>query len=310
MIDLEIGVKTDPIEYRYSYEWLFRLLAEEEIKFVQFGTFCELYHLPDDYFCRIRNLAKKYDIKISSVFTAHRELGGFFVPDPCWHKVARKNYERLIDVGSLLGASSVGSNPGAVMRDQIAYKTQGLNNYLSNLKELLHVAWQKGICRLTIEPMSCIAEPPTLPKEIRSIFQELKEYHNTHLQTSDVGCCTDVSHGYVDKNRNIIHDNLELFMSALPYTTELHIKNTDAIFHSTFGFTDQERQGGIVDIVQIRKLLLTHANILPVKKIICYLEIEGPKTGRDHSDRLLIRQLCESIRYVKNIFIKDYILET
>ena len=28
---LHLGVKTDPVEYRYSYEWLFRLMAEEGV---------------------------------------------------------------------------------------------------------------------------------------------------------------------------------------------------------------------------------------------------------------------------------------
>ena len=28
-LSLEIGVKTDPVAYRFSYEWLFRLLAED-----------------------------------------------------------------------------------------------------------------------------------------------------------------------------------------------------------------------------------------------------------------------------------------
>ena len=41
MIELQLGIKTDPIEYRYSYDWLFRLLAEEGIRQVQLGSFFE-----------------------------------------------------------------------------------------------------------------------------------------------------------------------------------------------------------------------------------------------------------------------------
>jgi hypothetical protein len=47
---LRVGVKTDPIDYRYSYEWLFRLLATEGVSYLQLGSFAELYHLPDDFF--------------------------------------------------------------------------------------------------------------------------------------------------------------------------------------------------------------------------------------------------------------------
>ncbi len=29
-LQLELGIKSDPIEYRYSFPWLFKLLAEED----------------------------------------------------------------------------------------------------------------------------------------------------------------------------------------------------------------------------------------------------------------------------------------
>ena len=121
-LTLELGVKTDPAEYRFSYEWLFRLLAEEGVRYVQLGTFFELYQLPDEYFHRLRSRADDLGIAIRSIFTAHRELGGFFIDEPGWEGVARRNYERLIEVGSLVGARSVGSNPGAVYRDRTGMK--------------------------------------------------------------------------------------------------------------------------------------------------------------------------------------------
>ena len=103
-LTLQLGVKTDPVEYRYSYEWLFRLLAEEGIGHVQLGTFFEVYQLPDEFFHRVRRRANDFGIAIHSVFTAHRELGGFFIDEPGWEAVARRNYERLIEVGALVGA--------------------------------------------------------------------------------------------------------------------------------------------------------------------------------------------------------------
>jgi ribulose-phosphate 3-epimerase len=51
-------------------------------------TFFEIYHLPGDYFLKLRSLAEAYRTQISSVFTAHRELGGFFQCDAAWEKVA------------------------------------------------------------------------------------------------------------------------------------------------------------------------------------------------------------------------------
>ena len=75
-ITLHVGLKTDSIQYRYSYEWLFRLLAEEGIEHAQLGSFFEMYQLPDEYFIALRRQAERYGVRISSVFTTHRELGG------------------------------------------------------------------------------------------------------------------------------------------------------------------------------------------------------------------------------------------
>ncbi len=43
--NLHLGIKTGSIEYRYSWDWLFRILAEEDIRYVQIGTFFEIYQL-------------------------------------------------------------------------------------------------------------------------------------------------------------------------------------------------------------------------------------------------------------------------
>ena len=40
-LQLQLGVKSDPIEYRYSHPWLFQLLAEEGVRHVQLGTHFE-----------------------------------------------------------------------------------------------------------------------------------------------------------------------------------------------------------------------------------------------------------------------------
>ncbi len=110
-LKLKVGMKTDPILYRFSFEWLFQLLAQERIEDVQLGSFFELYHLPDETLFDLRQLAETYGITIRSVFTAHRELGGFFVDDKAWQMVARRNYERLIDVAYHLGASRLAPIP-------------------------------------------------------------------------------------------------------------------------------------------------------------------------------------------------------
>ena len=305
-LTLKLGVKTDPAQYRYSYEWLFRLLASEGVRYVQLGTFFEIYQLPDEYFLQLRRRAEDLGVKIHSVFTAHRELGGFFIDDPGWEEVARKNYRRLIEVGSLLGARSVGSNPGSVYRDRLGTKTRGIECYLRHMKELMGYAHRQGVDWLTIEPMSCLAEPPTLPEEIRQMADELAAYHDERPgDTSRIGFCADVSHGYTDGELTTRYDHLQLLEATLPHLVEVHLKNTDEHHGSTFGFGPAEREAGIIRIDAVRDKLLKGAETIPVDEVVGYLEIGGPKLGRDYSDKDLAEQLRQSLRHLKDTWPSD-----
>lgn len=301
-LHIEIGVKTDPIEYRYSYPWLFRLLAEEDVRHVQIGTFFELYSLPDAFFTELRRQAGEYGLSITSMFTAHRELGGFFREETGWEAAATKHYERLIEVGGLLGARSVGSNPGALLRDRMHHKDEGTACYLKHMRELMHVAHDRGISFLTMEPMSCLAEPPSLPGEITAMAETLSAYHTAHPDTSGIGYCTDVSHGYVDRCGAVVHTHLELLKASLPWLRELHLKNTDARYHGTFGFAGKDLERGIINLAEVRDLLFAHEDIIPENNLVAYLEIGGPKLGRDYSDPLLEEELRESLRHIKAVF--------
>lgn len=303
-LQLSVGVKTDPVEYRFSFEWLFRLISEEGVHHAQLGTFTELYLLPDSYFADLRQMAEGYGVSITSVFSAHRELGGFMRFDhPAWEGVARRAWERLIEVGALLGVESVGSSAGAVMRDRPGDKQAGIQRYLARMKELMHIAYDQGLKAITIEPMSCLAEPPTLPEEICAMAEALRDYHRQHPgATVPVGYCVDVTHGYADREERVVWDNVQLFEAALPYLNHVHLKNTDAIFNATFGFSDAERGRGIVDVARFRDLLVERAGVLPVRHVIGYLEIGGPKTGRDYSDWKLEMALRESLRHLVSVF--------
>jgi len=299
-LQLLLGIKTDPIEYRYSYPWLFRLAAEEGVEHIQLGSTFEFYLLPDEFFHWLREQAEKAGVRIYSLFTAHRELGGFFRNEPGWEAIARRMFERYIQIGGILGARSVGHNPGAVLRDEMHTKPQGIARYLKHFKDLMHFAYEQGVAWLTIEPMSCLAEPPTLPEEIRQMGEELTAYHRQHPDsTARMGFCADVSHGYADAQGHVVWDNLQTFEATLPYLYEVHLKNTDALFHSTFGFGEEERAKGVVQVERFRDLLHANAHRLPARQVVGYLEISGPKLGRDYSDIHLEKSLRESLRYLR-----------
>jgi len=299
-LQLRLGVKSDPVQYRYSYPWLFSLLAEQDIHHVQLGSFFELYQLPDSWFIKLRERANDFGVTISSMFTAHRELGGFLRGDPEFEAVSRRNWQRLIEVGALLGAECVGSNAGAVLRDEAGIKPQGVRRYLEHMRQMAAYARERGLQAITIEPMSCLAEPPTTPEEIRQFAGELNGGSDG---AAPVRYCTDVAHGYADTKGNLVHTGLELLETTLPWLQELHLKNTDPMFHSVFGFDEAERARGVVNVPDVVRLLRENASLIPRDTLIGYLELPGPKLGRDYSDHQLESQLRESLKYLKETFI-------
>ena len=171
------------------------------------------------------------------------------------------------------------------------------------MKKLMHHAASCGVKTLAIEPMSCLAEPPTLPGEITDMAEELMAYHGEHAEdTARIGYCFDISHGYVDDTRRVRHTSVELLDTALPYITEIHLKNTDALHESTFGFTPTDLKKGIIDVESFRDRLLANSAQLPVRDLVGYFEVGGPKLGRDYSDRDLEESLRISIRYLREAF--------
>jgi ribulose-phosphate 3-epimerase len=282
---------------------LFRLLAEEGVTHAQLGSFFELYWLPDEYFVTLRREAEQFGVRISSVFTTHRELGGWFRPEPGWEAVSFRAFQRMIEVGVLLGADAVGGSVGAVLRDQMETKTSGTRRFIAAMKQLMGYAHERGVTALLIEPMSCLAEPPTLPEEIAAMGAELAEHHAARpATTSPTGYCVDVAHGYLNEHGALGYDNVALFRATLPYLRVVHLKNTDARFDSTFGFTEADRARGIVQIETFRDLLLANAGLLPVSEVVGHLEISGPKLGRDYSDNTLAAMVRESLRYLRATF--------
>lgn len=305
VIELALGVKSDPITYRYSFDWLFTLMEEEGVKYLQLGTFFELYFLPDRYFLELREKAEKRGIVIKSVFSAYRELGGFLSLDPVREEVTFRNYLRLMEVAKILGASSCGACMGAIPRDALTKRAERIENYLRRAKELMHWAHDLGISCLTLEPMSCYAEPPCSVEEVRYIGSILDAYHQENPgNTSAFGFCADVSHGWANEKREVLVDHMTYFAASFPYLWEFHFKNTDQVFHETFGFEPENLPRGVVDAQAVRDFILQHQVMIPQKHLVGYLELPGPKLGRDYSDILLERMLRESLRYLKRTFLR------
>ena len=302
---LRLGIKTDPIEYRYSFRWLFELMEELGVKNIQLGSFFEMYLLPDSYFLRLRRMAEDHGLRFAACFTAHRELGGFFQTEPAYHRVAYDCFSRYLEIGALLGAESVGSNPGAVMRDEMESKAAGIERYCAAVESLSKKAAEIGLSAITVEPMSSLAEPPTTPEEITAMMRRFAAHREKDPSGRvPVLLCGDVSHGLVDAAGKLVHTHVELLEMQLPWLWEFHFKNTDSRYSSTFGFGDGAPQG-IVSLPEVRNILVKGEETLPRRDLVGYVEIGGPKLGRDYSDPLLRDQLVQSVKAIQNVFRED-----
>ncbi|MDR1612626.1 MAG: sugar phosphate isomerase/epimerase [Planctomycetota bacterium] len=300
-MQLTLGIKSDPIDRRFSFDWLFDLLAGEGVRYLQLGTFFELYFLDDDWFLSLAERARGKGVTVKSVFSSYRELGGFLTGDPGFEKAARRNWTRLVEIASLLGADFVGSSMGSPFRDRMETKEAGLRNCIRFLADMAVLAGGKGLRGITVEPMSCLAEPPTTPDECRLVMDGLAV-----ARAAGGGApayfCADISHGYADADQRVVYDNFTLFNGQIPHICEFHFKNTDAIFNSTFGFGPAERERGVVKLDRFRSLLEANADRFPIEDVTGYLELSGPKIGRDYSDRKLGGMLRTSLRALREAF--------
>ncbi len=300
---VHLGVKSDPIESRYSFAWLFDLMRGMGVHRLQLGSSYPFYAADDEYFRCLRRDAERREVLIDSVFTSHREFGGFSSGDRLLEEATRRGWERVIRIAALVGARSAGSNAGIVLRDQPALREPGVRCFFDNMRVLLRTAKSAGLSALTIEPMSSVWEYPSTPEEIRRIATELDGY----LAAEDgravpLLLCVDISHGVADEEGRVLHDNWSLFELAIPWMWELHFKNTDRIFNATFGFGPEERARGIVDLARLKRLIDANAARFPAPDVTGYLEIGGPKVGREYADRHLERMLLESLEALKSVF--------
>jgi sugar phosphate isomerase/epimerase len=224
---VHVGVKSDPIENRYSFDWLFDLMAEQHAGWLQLGSSYPFFHADPVWFLDLARKAERRGIRIASTYTSYREMTGFFSGDRHLEAASHHAWERLIQVASWVGAFSAGSSCGSVLRDQPGEKEPGLARWFRHMKELVRTAKAAGLSALCIEPMSSMFEPPSTPEEMDRVTREMDAFHAAdRAGTVPVRFCADISHGLADRERRVVVDNWRLFEAGIPHTHEFHFKTT------------------------------------------------------------------------------------
>jgi hypothetical protein len=171
------------------------------------------------------------------------------------------------------------------------------------MEDLLGIARSEGLKGLTIEPMSSGFEPPSLPEEIISMVTDLGfRYRKNPEKLVPPYLCGDISHGIPGRDGTILFTHLELFELSIPFLAEFHLKNTDRFYHSTFGFSKEEQKKGIVDLGEVSGLINKNRDKFPVEEVVAYLELGGPKLGRDDTDYQLEKMLDDSLQSICEAF--------
>lgn len=300
---VHLGVKSDPIESRYSFDWLFGIMNDCGVDRLQYGSSIATLVADDEYLRGLRQRAEKRGIRIESLFSSIREFGGFGSGDPALARATIRYWRALIHAASVLGASSAGTNASVTLRDRPASRDVGIARFFAEAPGIMAYARAEGLSAVTTEPMSSVWEYPSTPAELEALGRTLDEAHARDPdRTVPFRYCGDISHGVADADRRVVHDNWNLFEVAIPWMSEFHFKNTDSIFNATFGFAPAERERGIVDLARLRALIDANADRFPVREITGYLEIGGPKVGRDYTDPGLGRALGESLAALKERF--------
>ncbi|MCX7030892.1 MAG: hypothetical protein NTU62_12355, partial [Spirochaetes bacterium] len=145
---VHVGVKSDPIENRYSFDWLFGLMAEQHVGWLQLGSSFPFFHADAEWFRDLSRKAERRGIRIESTYSSYREMTGFFTADPHLEAASRLAWERLIRVAAWVGASSAGSSCGSVLRDIPGEKEPGLARWFRHMKELSRTAKAAGLSSL------------------------------------------------------------------------------------------------------------------------------------------------------------------
>ncbi len=300
---VHLGVKSDPIESRYSFDWLFGIMNDCGVDRLQYGSSIATLVADDEYLRGLRRRAEKRGIRIESLFSSTREFGGFGSGDPALARATVRYWRALIHAASVLGASCAGTNASVTLRDRPASRDEGIARFFAEAPGLMAYARAEGLSAITTEPMSSVWEYPSTPRELEELGRTLDSVHDRDRDgTVPFRYCGDISHGVADADRRVVHDNWSLFEVAIPWMSEFHFKNTDAIFNSTFGFAAAERERGIVDLARLRALIDRNTGRFPVREITGYLEIGGPKVGRDYTDPGLGRALAESLQALREHF--------
>jgi len=297
---IELGVNLSFAMTRYvePEEWTRIVSQELHLDCVQFFT-----DLLDPFFTpssvrsevcqRIRNLSKKYKLRIHSVFsgTIPHCLNLLFHPDRRMRKAALRWHEECIKMSSEMESSGYGSFLGAFSKKDIQdeeKKKALLEELVEHWGYLSHFAKEREIKFLLFEPMSCIREFPSTISETKWLYRRLSE-----VSELPVYLCLDVGHGRASSGDEEDADPYAWLREFASGNPAVHLQQTDRIVSRHWPFTKEFNQRGKIEAKKLIRTLKEGG----AKEVFLFLEIIYPPF--EPFDDIVVDDLKESVSYWK-----------
>ena len=244
--------------------------------------------LPDDYIksqlVRIKESVKKYDISVDSIFTsAFTRVNHLMNPDKEAREIWLKWFEKLLFIGSELGAKTGGSHFGILTFDSYDNNREFLiEEGVKNWQKLTFFAKELGYESLIFEPMS-------VPREMGNTVGESLELMNRVNENCGVPMriCLDIGHAPHPDER----DPYPWLLKLSQYSPIIHIQQTVLHKSNHAPFTKEANETGIIKGDKVMDAILKSG----CEKTILMFEIGH----REHWDTefKIIKELKESVDY-------------
>lgn len=238
--------------------------------------------------------ARSNNMSISSVFTFYRDGGAVAHPNPAIQAAALQALYSLADQAAAAGApyacaALMTANQDDFQREPGACQDRAYDAWT----QWMTYAHAAGLRGLLVEMSAQAREDCDSIAQTRSTLKYLQDYHEAHPDTTmPVELCYDLGHGLaLEEAPDEAERNFRHWFSAFPTSLrEIHLKNTDANFLSTWPFTPAYEKAGII---HPREVVAAVRDILQ-GEVYLMLEIAG-KRGREMGERQILDDLKVSV---------------
>ncbi|MDP6379999.1 MAG: TIM barrel protein [Phycisphaerae bacterium] len=253
------------------------------------------------YHREVAEYGDKIGVDIVSVLTFFRDSVSIAHHDPDISAAAWTVMESMVAQAGSYGAKLVGGSVGTVLADDFADIDQRKKLFARTMdawKRWMELAHREGVGAVNVEAMSTLREPPATIPSGREWMAELCAFHSANPDTTTPATfCYDLGHGPTEKEEHSPADRdfaawFEAFGDVI---AEVHIKNTDSGFISTWPFTDAYKETGIIDLDRVAEGMRDYLRAPDV-----YVMVEYPgKRGRRDGELECIRGNVETIDNLK-----------